>query len=203
VKKIRFDDCICKSRIREHDIIKDELLSLIGDTASQSIKEDDDGSKSWNIDPNHVDRMAVLDWDSSYDSSRPWVQKFFNLWFPNLRDVLKSMGYTGVEIRQCWFQQYEKGDQHGWHIHGAQFTGVYYLEFPSKSARTEICSPYSKNIKKVNVKEGDFIVFPSHWIHRAPPNTSERKTIVSYNFNVITEPLRMDLIEGGKPYILF
>ena len=196
MKKIRFDDCICKSRIKEHNIIKDELLSLMEQSPSETLDE-------LRKDSVHIDHISKLDWNSSYDISRPWAQKFINHWQIYIREIVQSMGYMGVDVHQCWYQQYQESDIHGWHIHGAHFTGVYYLEFPPKSARTEICSPYSGKIKKLNVKEGDFVIFPSHWIHRAPSNKSKRKTIISWNFNVITENLRMDLIKGGKPYIFF
>ena len=39
MKKIRFDDCICKSRIEEHNIIKDELLSLMEQSPSETLDE--------------------------------------------------------------------------------------------------------------------------------------------------------------------
>ena len=84
-----------------------------------------------------------------------------------------------------WYQQYLEGDTHGWHIHGQHYTGVYYLEFPEGSSKTEICSPFSLNKKQIDVKEGDFIVFPAHFIHRGLPNKTMRKTIVSFNFDVI------------------
>ena len=48
-----------------------------------------------------------------------------------------------------------------------------------------------------------YIIFPAHWIHRAPPNTSERKTIISWNFDAIQDSIDLTLIKGGKPYILF
>ena len=58
------------------------------------------------------------------------------------------------------------------------------MEFPKGSSRTEILSPL--NFKKHIIKpvEGDLVLFPSHWVHRGPPNDSQRKTIVSFNFNI-------------------
>ena len=94
---------------------------------------------------------------------------------------------------ELWFQQYLEGDTHGWHIHGDHFTGVYYLEFPEGCSQTEIVSPYNLTIKKIDVVEGDFIVFPSHYIHRGLPNTKKRKTIISYNFSAIGDSI------NGKP----
>ena len=40
-------------------------------------------------------------------------------------------------------------------------------------------------IHDVDAREGDIIIFPSHWIHRSGnPNSKSRKTIVSFNFSV-------------------
>ena len=78
-----------------------------------------------------------------------------------------------------------EGDTHGWHIHGDHYTGVYYLEYPDDAAKTQICSPLSMKIHDVDAREGDIIIFPSHWIHRSGnPNSKSRKTIVSFNFSV-------------------
>ena len=53
-----------------------------------------------------------------------------------------------------WYQQYLEGDTHGWHIHGNHFTGVYYLEFPDGCSQTEVVSPYSFKVKKIDkIKE--------------------------------------------------
>ena len=40
-------------------------------------------------------------------------------------------------------------------------------------------------MKQIDVVEGDFIVFPAHCIHRGLPNKKIRKTIVSFNFDII------------------
>ena len=176
MKKIRFDDCICCSNIPNHNELKDELLSLIAEGYSETMD-----------DPSSNDRISKLDFGNSKDRTRPWVKKFLQNWNGSLRECVESMGYIGVDLYDCWFQQYKEGATHGWHIHGGHFTGVYYLEFPSNSARTEIYSPYNGSIEKVNIEEGDFILFPAHWIHRAPPNTPDRKTIISWNYNVTQE----------------
>ena len=77
-----------------------------------------------------------------------------------------------------------EGDTHGWHTHGQTYTGVYYLEFPDKASRTELYSPFNFKKHTIKAKEGDIVIFPSHWIHRGPCNPSKRKTIVSFNFEV-------------------
>ena len=36
----------------------------------------------------------------------------------------------------------------------------------------------------VDVVEGDIIVFPAHWIHKGNINNKDRKTIISFNFDI-------------------
>ena len=58
------------------------------------------------------------------------------------------------------------------------------MEFGKNSPKTQIVEPLSLRIIDVDVKQGDVIIFPSMFIHRAPPSqTKKRKTIISFNFN--------------------
>ena len=95
-----------------------------------------------------------------------------------------ALGYQSAIIDEFWFQQYVTGNEHGWHTHGSNFTGVYYLELDESSPKTEIIEP-SRQDKKIvmDVHEGDVLMFPSYTIHRAPTIMNDvRKTIVSFNF---------------------
>ena len=68
-------------------------------------------------------------------------------------------------------------------MHGNNFTGVYYLEFSKCAPRTQIIEPISKRLIEVEAKEGEIIIFPSVYIHRASKSKSKkRKTIISFNF---------------------
>ena len=80
---------------------------------------------------------------------------------------------------------------HPWHTHASNFTGVYYLEYPEGSPSTEVISPYTGEKHCLDMaSEGDFIVFPSHWIHSSGiPMGEGRKTIISFNFDM-DEPTR-------------
>ena len=76
------------------------------------------------------------------------------------------------------FQQYEKNSKHGWHIHGRNYTGVYYLQFDG-TAKTQV---WNNEIMNLNCEEGDIVMFPSFMIHRAPPVQNDKtKTIISFN----------------------
>jgi len=174
MKKIQINDCICQSKIKNHSIVRDEILFEID-------KRDDDSLH----DSFYTDSISKLDWNASESPDRPWLKIFLPVFRENLKEILDSLGYSKVVIKDVWYQQYLEGDTHGWHIHGDHFTGVYYLEFPEGCSQTEIVSPYDLTARKIDVVEGDFIVFPAHYIHRGLPNTKKRKTIISYNFSVI------------------
>ena len=171
MKKIQFDDCICHSNIKNHFKIKNEILSEID-------KCNDDNLNA--VDSYHTDSISKLDWNKSSDTERPWVKIFLPEFCEDVKEIISSMCYNRINIKQMWYQQYLEGDTHGWHIHGQHYTGVYYLEFPDGCSKTEVCSPYNLKTKQIDAVEGDLIVFPAHFIHRGLPNKKIRKTIVSF-----------------------
>ena len=176
MKKIQFDDCICQSKIKNHSAIRDKILFEID-------KCDDDNLSS--VDSYYSDSISKLDWSKSSDTERPWVKIFLPEFCEDIKEIVSSMCYNKINIKEMWYQQYLEGDTHGWHIHGQHYTGVYYLEFPEGCSKTEICSPFDLRKKQIDAVEGDFIVFPAHCIHRGLPNKKIRKTIVSFNFDII------------------
>ena len=179
MKKIQIDDCICHSKIKEHLDIKDSILSEIEKSSDGNLEQ---------LDSFYTDSISKLDWNISADPHRPWLKIFLPVFLENLQEIIISLGYLKLNIKNVWYQQYLEGDTHGWHIHGEHFTGVYYLEFPEGCSKTEIVSPYDLKVTKIDVVEGDFIVFPAHCIHRGLPNTKKRKTIISYNFSIDGSP---------------
>ena len=130
------------------------------------------------------DKISKLDWTKADDFKRPWVKVFKPNFDITINDFISDLGYSKFKADKIWYQQYSKGDEHQWHIHGGHYTGVYYLEFPKGSGKTELCSPFSFKTQVVNAKEGDIIMFPAHWVHRGRPNGEGRKTIVSFNFDL-------------------
>ena len=184
MKKIQIDDCICHSKIKEHLEIRNSILSEIEKSSDGDLEQKD---------PFYTDSISKLDWNISDNLDRPWLKIFLPVFIKNLQEVLVNLGYFKAVIKNVWYQQYLEGDTHGWHIHDDHFTGVYYLEFPEGCSQTEVVSPYDFKAVKINATEGDFIVFPSHYIHRGLPNTKKRKTIISYNFSAIGDSI------NGKP----
>ena len=180
MKKIRIDDCICHSKIKGHLEIRDSILSEIDKTSDSDLEQKDSF---------YTDSISKLDWDISDKLDRPWVKIFLPVFIKNLKEVIDNLGYAKVVIQNIWYQQYLEGDTHGWHIHDDHFTGVYYLEFPEGCSQTEIISPYDFKAVKIDASEGDFVVFPAHYIHRGLPNGNKRKTIISYNFSADGSPI--------------
>ena len=180
MKKIQIDDCICHSKIKEHLEIRNSILSEIEKSSDGDLEQKD---------PFYTDSISKLDWNISDNPDRPWLKIFLPVFIKNLQEVLTNLGYFKAVIKNVWYQQYLEGDTHGWHIHDDHFTGVYYLEFPEGCSQTEVASPYDLKAVKINATEGDFIVFPSHYIHRGLPNTKKRKTIISYNFSIDGSPI--------------
>ena len=198
MKKIKIDDCICHSKIKEHLDIRDSILSEIDKSSDGNLKQ---------LDSFYTDSISKLDWDMSANPDRPWLKIFLPVFLENLQEIIISLGYLKLYVKNVWYQQYLEGDTHGWHIHGEHFTGVYYLEFPEGCSQTEIVSPYDLKVTKIDVVEGDFIIFPAHYIHRGLPNSKKRKTIISYNFSIDGSPtdgknsLDLDTIKKLNPNI--
>ena len=176
MKKIRVDDCICHTKIKDHLKIKDSILNEILRSKSDNLNV---------TDGYYSDSISRLDWSLSTDFTRKWVSIFIPYFLEEIKKVIASMAYNEIELFEMWYQQYLEGDQHGWHIHGQHYTGVYYLEYPKGCSKTEVCSPFNFNKKQLDVEEGDIIIFPAHFIHRGLPNSNFRKTIISFNFDVI------------------
>ena len=172
---INFNFPILKNKLKENSKIKKQLLELIDKQKSGKLKQND---------AYFTDSISRVDWNRRHDTERKWVKLVGPYLQKHFTEEVKQIGLSKVQIFELWFQQYGKGDTHGWHVHGHNFTGVYYLEFGKNSPRTQIVEPLSLKIIDVDVKQGDVIIFPSMFIHRAPPSKSDnRKTIISFNFN--------------------
>ena len=180
MKKVLLECFYTVDKLPINKKIAAEVLSLI------------DASKSESYDYGTYDNVGKLDWSQARNFDRPWVkvllpilQDYFN-WLSN------QVGYGRAVIEELWFQQYTQGNTHGWHTHGSNFSGVYYLEFPEGAPTTELVEPYNQTNRFMpDVVEGDVIVFPAFTLHKAPViKTSLRKTIVSFNVVFVdTNPL--------------
>lgn len=163
------------SKFEKHSELKQNILELLDKTSSDSIKY-----------PSAEVDISRSDWNICTDRSRKWVNYVFKDLMDHMLMSYKSLGYDSFTLGEIWFQQYFQSSQHGWHIHGRNFTNVYYLELSEDSPKTQLISPFDQQeIITLNVEEGDTVLFPSFVLHRAPPNYStSRKTIISFNIDV-------------------
>lgn len=185
MKKLILKDCIYYGKIKEHFNIKKFILDEIEKNNKESLKATDNY---------YTDSIDKLDWSQSECFDRTWVKFFIPYFSDTLNEFLQNSLFCEVKLKDIWYQQYLNNDTHGWHIHGSHYTGVYYLEFPKNSSKTELFFPFNNTFHTINVSEGDIIIFPSHIAHRGLPNKSNRKTIISFNFDILCDKIDINLI---------
>lgn len=186
MKKIKFSCPVILSEIKNHEYLNKELLEYFSTCDGESIRNGD-GYKIKN--DTFPDSFKKLDFHLCNDYERPWVKFFLPHLKSELKNIANSLWYDDFSFKGIWFQQYEQYDTHGWHIHANNYTGVYYVDMEEDSPKTEIIDPYNnKNISIMDVKVGSLLLFPSFFIHRAPPLSKKtKKTIISFNLN-LTKP---------------
>lgn len=173
----RLDSVYTIADFKDHAEIKDNLLSLIDESPAGTMVND-------------VDQLNVtkVDWDNSFDMSRPWVDYLVPRLNPHIASVFKEMGFNKFKINEIWFQQYLGRASHGWHTHGSHFTNVYYLELDEDAPKTVLINPFTREEFIPDVVEGQTIVFPSYVVHKSPDQYFDvRKTIISWNSDVDIE----------------
>ena len=174
MKKILLKDFIFQGRVKDHEMIRDKLLSEIDNAECDTLEKSETRFES----------LYRFDWRNAEDMSRKWIRTFTPHFNCVIDKFLTITPYLSIELAEMWFQQYQKYDMHDWHTHGEQYTGVYYLEFPTGSSQTELVSPYDHSKHLIDVEEGDIIFFPAHVAHRGTTNLTKRKTIISFNFSI-------------------
>jgi hypothetical protein len=174
---------------KQHDELKPILLSQMEQQETHDLVVTDDY---------YTDNVHNLDWKQATNPDREWVKTFLPYLQFEIKLFMEHLMMEEWDINELWFQQYIKGNTHGWHSHGSNFTGVYYVELPEDSPKTELVQPFTNRIFEADIKEGDILVFPSYIVHRAPAVEHDvRKTIISFNFNMrnpnaaLLEQLRM------------
>jgi len=168
MKTYTIPSLILKEQFPEHNKFKTEILKLIS--------EDGVAERS-------QETMFKTDWDYKTNWDRPWFKLIKEPLTKSLAKFVQHMGFKSFLAHDIWYQQYVLGDSHTWHIHGGNYTGVYYLELDGTAPTTEILYPDNPNkCFTVEVTEGDLIFFPCHLIHRSAVSSSkQRKSIISWN----------------------
>ena len=180
MKKIKIQTTALLKPFKYHNQIKENLLSKINNSYNDNLI---------NKDQYYGDEIHRLDWSKNLDYSREWIKFIKPKLEEHFNDCANDLNYQNCKVKGIWYQQYTKNNKHGWHTHGENYTGVYYLELPKGSPKTELIDQYNINKKiTINAKEGDIVIFTSFIIHRAPKVTKDiKKTIISFNleFNLI------------------
>lgn len=161
------------SKFLNHTLLKEKTLQLIEEFSDTS-----------QVISNSADQISKTDWNTPDDEKK--YQTFIK---PHLiqhtADLFKNYNAQGIRFGNIWFQQYNQDDTHDWHIHGlCHFTNVYFLELPCSTMKTEIKDFYG-NLINYEIEEGDIITFPSFFYHKSSKNISQRKTIISFNINLL------------------
>ena len=176
MKKFKLDTPCLLDSFKDHKKLKDTLVSLIKETKADYLNEQQDY---------YSDLIHRLDWSQSKDKNREWVKHILPSLQNHFENCAKKLGYEKVDVTNIWFQQYNKNGKHGWHTHAENYTGVYYVQFSNKCAKTQLIDPFSQNKKiEIEAKEGDIVIFPSYVIHRATEQKENlEKIIISFNIN--------------------
>jgi len=155
------------NKIPDHQVHKEKLIHLIN-----------------KIPPNRYNNISHTDWNLPQDIRKEWQHYFFKKIFLPWSKIISDQTNQTVALHNLWFQCYEKGDYHDWHVHNdTHFTNVYYLKLPNPNVKTSIIA-LGKEIN-FDICEGDVLTFPAFWKHCSPINTYEdSKIIISFNIDL-------------------
>jgi len=121
---------------------------------------------------------------------RPYVNIIFNdieLFLKEATSFFLNDFHTSVSASvsasDFWFQQYDTGSTHRFHVHrSTMFACVYFVELDSPNTSTQFMHR-SGLVYNVAVEEGDIIAFPSCLLHCSPVNLGNRKSVIAFNIN--------------------
>jgi hypothetical protein len=173
---IKLNSICLINKFEKHGFYKKDLLNIF--------KLEKNFTK--NKDEYYSDNIHKLDYYNSSDFNRDWVKLIIKDLQFYFESCLKILNFEKVIINDIWFQQYRLNGTHGWHTHGFNYTGVYYVDFKKNYAKTELINPIDNKKIIINAEEGDIVIFPSFIIHRsALQKLNKTKTIISFNLSFI------------------
>lgn len=114
--------------------------------------------------------------DSYWDLAFPAVRKFLD---GVIDKNLPQFNFWNITSQ--WFQVYEKGDFHNWHIHGnCMFSGVFYISLEESGC----LQTADESVGNIDVFTGDIILFPSFLEHRVVEHSKETpRVVIAFNVN--------------------
>jgi len=168
------DDLVFTWDIPNFPDVQAEVLRDVAQLGKHSVSDDSQ-------------QISNTDWYLSLtDYPRPYIRHLEQSVLAALVD-LKSRysvlpeGMINPRVTKYWFQQYEAGDYHGWHIHDTLYAGVAFIEL-TEGAATQFS--VNGSTFSVPVKEGQILLFPGVFAHCSPVNkTGTRKTAVAFNIS--------------------
>jgi hypothetical protein len=172
MKIIKLNSICLINKFEKHNFYKKELLNIFSLEKNFIEKKDE----------YYTDSIHKLDWHDSSNFNRDWVRLIIKDLQDYFENCLNVLNFEKVVVDNIWFQQYGLNGTHGWHTHGSNYTGVYYVDFEKNYAKTELINPIDSNKITIDAEEGDIIIFPSFIIHRsALQKIQKTKTIISFN----------------------
>lgn len=164
---------IIVKKFDQHQKLKTKILFEIEKMGKHSMHE-----------PHNNQCISNTDWHLHNNYIRPYLDTVSPI-FDNIAHELKKdldlVLPQDISITNCWFQQYEHGDYHDWHVHlNCFYSIVYYVELPNAASKTSF-NVLGKEIE-YDVVEGDILCFPGLIPHRSKCNLSpNRKTVLTAN----------------------
>lgn len=119
------------------------------------------------------------------DKDRPYEALLEKYIYPIIKQHYYDYGGIASDFKP-WFHQYFNGDSFNWHNHNShRLVGLYYIELPETTGTKFYNTNYVPT-------EGTLALFPGWLLHHSPSNkTDKRKTIISFNFRVNTDVVKM------------
>jgi hypothetical protein len=155
--------------VEEHTLVKKTTIDLIEGMGTFSYKNDNQtiSSTDWHLSPSHP---------------RPYYEPIKHILQGVCAYITKKMEYEyPLNIQNYWYQKYNQGDSHPWHVHqNSNFSSVYYLNLPEGCSKTTF--KILDEEFSIDVKEGQILSFPGIAMHCSKPNQSkDPKIIISFN----------------------
>lgn len=131
------------------------------------------------------------------DYRYPGSKKYFNLFCRIISDSLDSFSNHlkevsdveyKVKIDSLWFQIYKQGGFHRWHFHiggNSDYSSVLFVSLPEGTSPTLFKTGNVKN--KLDLEEGDFIIFPNTMLHKSDiiKSKDKEKIVISCNLKCL------------------
>ena len=185
-----------KYKVNKFETLNEELLKFI-----YNLKEKDNiGLKKSNINGWHSESFDLNDLEGK-------PHKFLSHITEYIKDVFKHYGWiydsTKVKCTSMWSIINKKGSFNIEHIHSNNYlSAAYYVKAPKNCGKFKALTPniISKNFfpksneitelnaltAKINVTEGDLLIFPAYLPHSVEENKSdEDRVIISFNIDVL------------------